>query len=169
MKRTALYFVILLVAALLPVHRTDVGKLRPVEVVSIYKEEDLLIIKTDTGDSGIGKTAADAYRNLEKPTAGVIFLDTANYLLVDDTAKNEIVPMSQWLKPNIRICFAARGIDLSAAARYLTEHQPKVKLKEYGSGAVVETLIVINGRMDLKKLEKMKKVLDKERNICYYT
>ncbi len=157
MKRAALYAAVLLAALLLPMERYDIGKLKPVEVVHMYKERNVVILKTDTGDLGMGKSVGEAYRNLKETTAGTIFLDTADYLLVEESAKGEIGAMGRWLKPSVRMCYAGRGIDLVAAAAYLRTHIPRTKLKENGSTHTVEELVERNGRMHLKIMEKTQK------------
>ena len=157
MKRTALYAALLLAALLVPMERCDVGKLKPVEVVHLYMERDAVILETDTGDMGIGRSVAEAYENLKRTTAGIIFLDTADYLLVEESAKNEVAAMGQWVKPSVRVCFAQRGIDLTAAASYLSTHKPATKLRGFDSDLGAEKLIIRGGKILLQKMKKLEK------------
>lgn len=157
MKRTILYLAILLAALTVPRERYDVGKLKPVEVVLLFKERNAVVMSTDTGDMGIGRTVSEAYENLKETSAGIIFLDTADYLLVEESAADEVVMLHQWLKPSVRMCFAQRGTDLKAAAEYLSTHPPATELKEYGASQSMEKLTLRNGRMFLQKMEKSQK------------
>ena len=150
MKRIVIYMLALISAILAPLEGTDVGKLRPAELVQLYREGDKVVIVTDTGDSGIGETASAALKNLEETASGVIFLDTADYVLVDESAESEVGAMRAYLKPSVRICSARRSIDLRKAAEHLSAHRPKIKLKDYTGIKELEKLTVENGRLILK-------------------
>ena len=76
MKKIIVYLLLLAAVLLLPVQGTDVGKLLPVEVLQIYKEEDSVVLTTDVGASGVGATVDAAIENLKATAAGIIFLDT---------------------------------------------------------------------------------------------
>lgn len=130
MRRILIYTLLLGAALAVPVRGTDVGKLQPVGLVQLKKEGELITIVTDTGDVGTGSTVEAAFENLEETTAGVIFLDTADYLLVNASAIDEVKKLGTYLKPSVRVCIAEGEIDLMLAAEYLTVHPPAVKLKD---------------------------------------
>lgn len=150
MKRIAGYVLVLLVAVAAPMRGSDVGKLRPVGVIQIYKEGESLVIATDSGDSGIGATLQDAFENLEDTTPGVIFLDTADHLLISWEAVPEIKELQRYLKPSICVCIARQQIDLNLAAEYLQVHHPGIKLKDDRSLKTAPELIQENGRLRIK-------------------
>ena len=77
MKRIVLYILLMTAALLAPVERADVGKLRPIETVSVYRENDWVVLRTDTDDVGIGTTAIQALKNMKDSASGIIYLDTA--------------------------------------------------------------------------------------------
>ena len=54
MKRTLLYVAMLTVAMVIPVERTNLEEMKPVEVVYLYEEADHVTLSTDTGDRGSG-------------------------------------------------------------------------------------------------------------------
>ena len=76
MKRRFAYAVLLLTALAVPVEGTDIGKLRPVELVMVQMQNHQVVLRTDTGDIGQGGTAEEAYQNLKDTTSGVDYMDT---------------------------------------------------------------------------------------------
>ena len=151
MKRILIYIAALTAALLVPQRGTDIGKLQPVGVVQLYREGASVVIVTDTGDSGTGKTVQEAFRNLEETTAGVIFLDTADYLLLSKSAVEEAPSLETYLKQSIRVCFAEAEISPAEAAEYLPMHRPNIRLRERESLANAETLAQENGRLVLRQ------------------
>ena len=149
MKRIVVYILSLAAAMMVPLEGTDVGKLQPVELVQIYKEGDFVVIVTDTGDSGQGHGVEAAFEDLEETTAGIIFLDTADYLLVSASAIGEVPALQNYLKSGVRVCKAEKGIDLVQAAEFLKVHPPRVKLKEPDSVRNAQTLTQENDRVKL--------------------
>lgn len=149
MKRIVVYILSLAAAMMVPLEGTDVGKLQPVELVQIYKEGDFVVIATDTGDSGQGRRVEAAFEDLEETTAGIIFLDTADYLLVSASAIGEVPALQNYLKSDVRVCKAEKGIDLVQAAEFLKVHPPRVKLKEPDSVRNAQTLTQENDRVKL--------------------
>ena len=154
MKRIAVYAALLASTLLFPMRGMDIGKLRPVGLIQLYKEAGKVFVVTDTGDSGRGKTVDEAFGNLEDTTSGVIFLDTADYLLISETAKDAAMELGQYVKPTIEICIAEKDIDPVKAAEYLAVHHPEVKLRDENAFRTAQKLTQENGRMILKKMEE---------------
>ena len=167
MKRIVFYIIVLLMAVLIPEQGMDVGKLLPVELVSVYAEGKRVTIETDTGDSGRGGTIQEAFRNLEETTAAVIYLDTADYLLISDDAQHWLGDLQQYLKPKVYVCSCNVKMDLEEAASFLAIHKPNTVLKEaVQEGVIKQELQTKDGRNFLS--EKDEKVLDKKGRECYY-
>ena len=150
MKKVALYILLLAAAVLAPLRGMDVGKLQPVGLVQLYKEGETVVIVTDTGDSGRGNNVEAAFENLEDTTPGVIFLDTADYLLISKDAVGEVEKLSSRLKASVRLCYAEKDIEAAEAMEYLAVHRPQVLLKESERLADAETLMMDNERLVLK-------------------
>ena len=150
MKRLLIYIAVLAAALMVPLRRTDVGKLQPVELVKLYKEEATLIIETDTGDLGRGDTVDVAFENLEETTSGIVFLDTADFLLVSKEAISEVGALKGHLKKSVRLCFAEANIDPVEAAAFLSVHRPQVRLRDGESILKAQTLLKENGRLILR-------------------
>ena len=152
MKRIIAYILLLGAALLMPVKRADVGKLMPVELVHIYKEGNYITIATDTGAGGTGKTVHAAVENLKSTTAGIIYLDTARYLLTEENMAEELAAIRTYLKPMVRVCTVRRNVDLKKAASYLAVHTPHCRLRDLMNGQEAEMLRVENGKMVLKEI-----------------
>ena len=124
-----LYITLAALALAAPLERTDVGKLRPVEVVSVAVREGNYLIRTDTGDRGAGATLEEAVNDLWDRAPGIIYLDTAEYLLLEDETA-QMDGLHQILKPGIRVCAAEPGICLDGSGQYLDVHRPAARLKD---------------------------------------
>ena len=150
MKRILLYMSALALL-LLGDQGTDIGTLRPVEVVQLTEERGVLILKTDTGDYGWGLTVEQAVRKLKETTPGEIYLDTADYLLLENGTEKYLNQLRVYLKKGTKVALAEQGLDLRAAAAYLRIHSPSRTIKKGMNPA--ETLVYEGGKMNLKKFQ----------------
>lgn len=107
----------------------DVARLEPVQAVYIYQKNGTLCIETDTGAAGSGNTLAEAAADLKASASGEIFLDTAQFLLIDPEV-TITTDFHTLLRPTCGVTFTHATPDLQAAADYLTIHQPFVTLLE---------------------------------------
>lgn len=151
MKRLALYVLILALVWLVPVQSTDVAKLQPVEVIAIYQTEDTVYLLTDTGDYGVGKDALTALANMKQTSLGVIYLDTAEYLLIGEGAHSATEQLRQELKPFVMLCEVAGKVDLVQVAKYLDVHGKLPHLRNWHGKKTLPILAAQNGRMTLQK------------------
>ena len=143
-----------LVLALLLLGRggTDIGQLQPVEVVQLYEKNGLFILKTDTGDMGWGLTVDEAVRKLKETTPGQIYLDTADYLLIEEGVEASIPALRPYLKRRTTMAFGPEGVDLQETAAYLRVHRPSEKV---GKGSKpIEKLVFEGGKIILKNIEE---------------
>ena len=125
-----LYSVILAFALLTPVDRLDVAKLEPVEAVVVYMEDGQVVLQTDTDDIGRGTTAAEALEDMKKNTPSVIYLDTAEYLLVAENAQGQGQQLREYLKPSVLV-ETYRGGSVKKATQYAEVHGKCQKLKDW--------------------------------------
>lgn len=149
MKRWSCYGLLLALALLVPVRGTDVGRLRPVQTVALEWADGNYQIRTDTGDSGRGATVADALADLQATTPAVLYLDTADYLLVTEKGEAGITDLMPRLKKKVFLARIADGADLDGATAYLTVHQPPLRLKDWSPGTKLPCLETENGRFHL--------------------
>ena len=131
---------------------TDIGSLQPVEVVQLYKRNELLFIETDTGDLGWGMTAGDAVKKLKETTPGQIYLDTADYLLIDAGLEEYLPDLRSYLKKRTAMAYGQEEIDLQEAAAYLSVHRPARTIGKWRKPG--EVLTVEGGKLILKKIKE---------------
>ena len=137
-------------ALILPVEGTDVGKLLPVELVQLDKMGDTVVISTDAGATGTGETVKAAIRDMEKTAAGIVFLDTADYLLVTESAMEEVESIKEHLKPSVRVCIQHVEMNLKDAAAYLSVHKPEHQLRSCQDPQSLQILTEESGKVILK-------------------
>ncbi len=66
-----------------PQYGTDVARLLPIEVIQMEKRGNRIYLYTDTEAQGAGATIQEAVENMKQTAPGTVFLETADYLLVD--------------------------------------------------------------------------------------
>ena len=153
MKRTVPWILLAVLIFCIPDRGTDIGKLLPVELVQITREEDLLRVETDTGDFGLGETLGEAMSDLKNTAAGVVFFDTADHLLVtkETWMPGECAP---FFRTGVRVLLVEDAVDPEAAAEYLRSRKAGVPMGKIDPGQSIPVLGVVNGRIELKKEEK---------------
>lgn len=150
------WIVYLLILAAIPVlgfggfGGEDVGKLYPVQAVMISPDKEGLRILTDGGQCGWGKDVNAAMEDLNATSSERVFLDTADYLLLELGTEDWLPQLKQYLRPSCSVCYASNQVDLEEAALYLQLHQPELTLTQYEAGQrELSTLIYNEGRMTL--------------------
>lgn len=117
-------------AVLLPSQGTDVGKLKPAELLYAQKEGAEYIIQTDTGDEGRGDSVESALMDLKETADGAVFLETVEYLLLTEETRDAMRDFAQYLRPTVQPCVLYGEADLRSTAKYLSAHQPKSLLRK---------------------------------------
>ena len=154
--RWIVYLALIAGTMLAPVERADVAKLQPVELISLQRRGEGLLIRTDTGDAGTGKSLTMAIMDLKKTTPGIVYLDTAQYLLVYPGCEPEAEQMKAHLKDRVRICAVTQEMELTGAAEFLNIHPPTGCLGDWNAGEETDELRLDNGRFWLIKNNKEK-------------
>lgn len=138
MKRWLLCAPLLLAAALLATGENgaarDIGTLEPAQVLLVEESAGRVLVYTDVGHFGQGADLSAAVADMERTAAGYVFLDTAEYLLVDPSALAQMTELSRWLRPSCRMCATVGVKDLTAAGEYLSNHKPSVTLGDIRKG-----------------------------------
>lgn len=147
--KTILYMVILLAVILAPTKGTDVGKLIPVEVVAISDSDGLISVTSDTGDIGHGVTIESAVEDLRASAPGVIYLDTAQYLLLEEGMEVHLDAVERHLKQSVRLCYGKEGISLDGMADFLLVHRPNITLGTVSDYGEIPIIVEENGRYQL--------------------
>lgn len=154
MRRILIYVVILAAVLAAPVESMQVGELIPVQVVSVQKENEWIILETDTGNKGIGGTAKQALRNLKDTASGEIYLDTAEYLLLGKGTAETVEELRGELKKSVQLCEITKRVDLAEGAKFLSAHGKLPKLKSWKTGTQLPVLSTFGDSLIfLKKVE----------------
>lgn len=125
-----LYPAVFLAAAILsrlPHPAVDIARLDPVRGIYLYMDGDAMTIETDSGGSGTGADLEAAYADLRNNADREIFLDTAEFLILDPN-----VPITEdfyeLLRPITQMVFSNEKPDLETISDYLTIHPPEITL-----------------------------------------
>lgn len=110
---------------------TAIDLLEPAQVVRITVEDEETSIETDTGAKGIGKDLTAAVENLHSSSPTVVFLETAEYLIVNERAVEELPEVYELLRPSCQMCVSDGELDLKEAGSFLKTHSSGVTLLQY--------------------------------------
>ena len=120
----------------------------PILAACILTDEQV-VIKTDTGEMGRGDTPELALENLKQTAPAIIYLDTAEFLLVEESALEFVTPMRKFFKSDVRICLIDSEVEADKAAEYLRIHGKLPKLKYWNTGENLPILRLENERIIL--------------------
>lgn len=143
--KIVLYIVIIAASLLIPLEKADVAKLQPVEVAAIRVHEDKTEIITDTGAWGEGENAQEALDDLVLNTPGIVYLDTAKYLMVDERSLEQVELLRDELKGNVKLCLWNGEGKLQDAVKYFSVHEEIPKLKTWEQGEKLPQYLSENG------------------------
>lgn len=138
--RKILYIIVLLGLIAVPAERSDIGNLLPIEVISIYKDEQGIQIQTDTGNVGSGVDLEEAYHNLKESASGDIYLDTADYLILMGNARELTPLLTVYLKESVRVCQGEGQLQITEVAPYLSTHSPEIRLRDMNTKSELQIL-----------------------------
>lgn len=137
---------ILLVAGLgwLPFQRTDVATLEPAEAIYVSLGEQILV-ETDGGWYGEGKTMDDAVADLKESSPGQVFLQTVDYLLLQKGSEELLPTLYTHLRSGCSVCFVEEKPDLKKACAYLRVHKPNLTLQDFRGGDTEIPILTMEG------------------------
>lgn len=128
-----LYPAVFLAAAILsrlPHPAVDIARLDPVRAIYLYMDGAAMTIETDSGDSGSGPDLEGAYAALRANAHREIFLDTAEFLILDPD-----VPITEafyeLLRPTTQVVCSSKKPNLETISDYLTIHPPEITLAKF--------------------------------------
>lgn len=131
MKRWILYIATAALLSATSFRGTDIAKLAPVEVVWLAEEDGQVLLMTDTEDVGRGADVQEALAEMKAAALGTVFLDTADYLIVETGAEKFLNQIAAALRPSCMVCRAKQVPDLKKAAEFLSAHEPDVTLRQW--------------------------------------
>lgn len=129
--RKVLYVALLIPLFFVPLNRVNVADLLPIEAVAVYRNGDQVVLETDTEHKGMGENAEKALIALKENTPAVVYLDTAEYLLVAPDAAEEVETLRPHLKATVKVCVCEAAGKVKDAAKYLEIHRDLPILKTW--------------------------------------
>ena len=134
-----------------PVKGTDVGKLLPVELVSLRREGEALLVQTDTGDSGTGSTLDAAMQDLKRSAPGEIFLETADYLVLSMGSREAWTGLPDYFRPGTLVFLMEEPVDPEKTAQYLRARQAGIPLNRAEQAVRLPIIRTEEGRVELEE------------------
>lgn len=113
---------------LLPQRGTEVGKLLPVETLLIEKQAGQYRVSTDTGHTARGDSLEKTVDTLRAEAPGILFLDTADYVLLTGEAEECTEKLPNYVRPGTRVYKLEGTVELSEIGPYLKTHGPDTPL-----------------------------------------
>ena len=135
MKRIVIYCMILAAVCFVPVQKQDVASLEPVQAVWMSLEDEKVTLLTDTGDVGTGGTVQEALTDMKSKSTGIIYLDTAEFLLVTQQAQQKIPELAELLKGSVRVCLWEGQGEITDAALYIQARKLGIRLDKWQKNA----------------------------------
>lgn len=129
--RKVLYAALLIPLLFVPLNRVNVADLLPIEAVAVYRDGDQVVLETDTEHKGAGENAEKALMALKENTPAVVYLDTAEYLLVAPDAAEEAENLRPHLKATVKVCVCEAAGQVKETAKYLEIHRDLPSLKTW--------------------------------------
>ncbi len=130
MKRWIVYIAVVILFTVTPFRGTDIAKLAPVEVVWLTEKGGQVYLQTDTGDMGRGADVREALEDMKGAAPGSVFLETADYLIVEQGREVLLEQTYDVLRPSCMVCTAEKMPDMEAAAAFLAAHEPQTTLRQ---------------------------------------
>ncbi len=135
---------------LLPFVRSDVAKLRPIEVIAVSVDDGKIEVDTDTDADGEGRTLEEAFKNMKRTTPGDVFLDTADFLLLEPGCETLLPELTEYLRPGCQVCLCVGELDMDKVAAFLRSHEPGVTLQDCrAETSALSTLVADEEEMEL--------------------
>lgn len=153
MKKRGIFLLLAALALLRLEHTgTEVSELEPVALVRITASSGSISIRTDTGAYGSGSDLEEAVTDLHRSSPARIFLDTAEYLIINEEGRQLLPELWDLLRPACKVCFGSGRLDLEQAREYLSVHPPENTLLDcLAEKREMQILTIRDGRGRLGK------------------
>ena len=129
--RRVLYVLLLVPIFFVPLNRVNVADLLPVEAVALYMDGEMVVLETDAEYKGTGETAERALADLKEKTPAVVYLDTAEYLMVSPDALEQVEGLRPYLKPSVKVCMCEAAGRVKLGVEYLKIRGGLPRLKNW--------------------------------------
>lgn len=129
----------------LPERGMEISRLRPASLLYVYESEGNVVMQTDMGDRGEGGNPKDALLDLKRCAPGIVFLDTAQHLILTEQTLALLSEISEILQPTAEVWIGKNGLDAKKAEAYLSAHP---------TGATLLAVQTRNAEIPVLKREK---------------
>ncbi len=112
---------------------TDAAKLLPARVLVIEERDGAVRVSSDNGAAGSGETLAAALQQMERLAEGVLFLDTAEHIVLlrpSQVLLEQAVTQSSFRPAAKLYVTRAEELDVSALVELLRAHPGKLTLSQ---------------------------------------
>ena len=131
MRRWIIYAAVIAALGFSPLRGMDISELSPVQTVWLSEEKGQVYLQTDAGDFGVGADIEEALSDLNKSATGVVFLETADYLIIEAGREDLLAQANEVFRPGCMACTAEKKPDLQKATAYLRIHEPSATLRQW--------------------------------------
>ena len=131
MRRWILYAAILILLVAAPFQKMNISRLSPVQTVWVAEVNGEILLQTAGGAQGIGADIPAALENLNAGAADIVFLETADYLIIETGTEALLEQASLVFRPSCMVCAAASMPELEQATKFLRIHEPVVTLRQW--------------------------------------
>ena len=131
MRRWIVYAAVLAVLAISPLQGMDIGTLSPARTVWLAEHNGQIYMQTDAGDFGVGADVQGALDDLNASASCQVFLETADYLIIEKGREVLLTQAVAVFRPACRICTADKMPDMESATDFLRVHKPVTTLRQW--------------------------------------
>lgn len=124
---------------------TDVAKMEPVELVWLMPARGGIVIQTDTGSDGWGKSVIEAVEDLKQTATGEIFLETAEYVLLSSLDEEILPELMALFRPSCKVLTVYGEAKAEDMALFLRSHQNDVTLLDWQTETKAPPVLVAKG------------------------
>lgn len=156
MIRKILYLIIIVCAFGFgqKLERRKIEEMNPIETIRLSKIEDVILLETDTGEFGAGRTVEEAVKALEETSIGDLFLDSVEFVMVERGTEDILNDLKGIVNSNCKIALDNSNADIQAITEYLRTHVPSESLSDIYHGTDLSSeLLEKEGRFFLLKKE----------------
>ena len=117
----------------LPFKGTDVATLEPAEILYVTFDDGVLA-ETESGWYGKGATVEQAVQDLKNASPGQVFLQTVDYLLLQEESLSLLPALYPYLRTGCMLCITEEKPNLQKAGQYLRAHRPSFTVLDARTG-----------------------------------
>ena len=96
--------------------------------------EEQVLVETDGGWFGGGETVEQAIADLKESAPGQVFLQTVDYLLLQEGSEEVLPALYSHLRSGCSVCRIEEKPDVEKASAYLRTHRPGMTIQHYRAG-----------------------------------